>query len=81
VRVVALTFLSFLVSPALSGQEEPPIIDMHLHVYPVGALGPAGMPNPATGRPSPETDEDLRRENVAALERRGDCKRSRQVRG
>lgn len=68
-RVVALLCLSFLLSPALSAQEGSPIIDMHLHVYPIGALGPPGVPNPATGEPSPETDEAFRSETVAALER------------
>ena len=50
-------------------QQPPPIIDMHLHVYPIGSLGPAGAPNPVTGKPSPETDDAMRREHLATLER------------
>lgn len=48
----------------------PPIIDMHLHALPVKDFGPPGAPNPATGKPSAATtNEAVRRESLAALER------------
>ena len=50
-------------------QVRPPIIDMHLHSYPIGSFWPKGAPNPATGQSSPETAEALLRETLAALER------------
>jgi hypothetical protein len=35
-----------------------PIIDMHLHSYPTGYMGEAGMPNPVTGKPSSSIIEE-----------------------
>jgi uncharacterized protein len=66
VRLVVALLLAPLYAIA---QERPPIIDMHLHAYPVGALYPPGTPNPVTGVPSSATDHELRNENLAALER------------
>jgi predicted TIM-barrel fold metal-dependent hydrolase len=46
-----------------------PIIDMHLHALPADAYGQAGLPNPATGKPSTAlTTEAIMRATVAALE-------------
>jgi uncharacterized protein len=72
-RVTLMNFLRLLVAlllvPAhVMAQERPPIIDMHLHAYPIASLWPSGAPNPATGAPSPETDAALLSETRAALD-------------
>ena len=37
-----------------------PIIDMHMHSYPVEYMGGSNIPNPVTGRPSGAvSDEEL----------------------
>ena len=46
---------------------EGPIIDMHLHAYPLGYLGPAGVPNFLTGVPSPATEEADRDPSVRRI--------------
>jgi hypothetical protein len=68
-RILALGIVLLLGPLQAIAQERPPIIDMHLHAYPVGSLWPQGTPNPATGVPSPETDEALLHETQAALDR------------
>lgn len=50
-------------------QQRAPIIDIHLHAYPIGALGPPGVPNPVTGEPSPQTDAAMRDATLSAMER------------
>ncbi len=67
-RITACLFLLMIVSP-LYAPERQPIIDMHLHAYPVGHFWPPGAPNPATGVPSPETDNELFRQTQEAMDR------------
>lgn len=67
-RITACFFVLIIVSP-LYAQDLQPIIDMHLHAYPVGHFWPAGAPNPATGVPSPETDDELFRQTREAMDR------------
>jgi len=67
-KITACLFVLMIVSP-LYAQDRQPIIDMHLHAYPVGHFWPAGAPNPATGVPSPETDDELFRQTREAMDR------------
>ena len=47
-----------------------PIIDMHLHSYPTGYMGEAGMLNPVTGKPSSSiTEEAILDATLAAMHR------------
>lgn len=68
-QILALVIVLLLGPLQAMAQERPPIIDMHLHAYPIGSLWPQGAPNPATGAPSPETDDALLHETQAALDR------------
>ena len=68
VSLFAVVVLCVLGAAAQTAPAHAPIIDVHLHAYPIGALGPPGVPNPATGKPSPATEDAMRRENLAALE-------------
>jgi uncharacterized protein len=68
-KVIAACLLVFMTLQSLYAQDREPIIDMHLHAYPVGHFWPAGAPNPATGYPSPETDEELFLQTRAAMDR------------
>jgi len=65
--VLALVLLP--VDSQAQAPTRPPIVDMHLHAYPIGSHWPPGAPNPATGVPSPNTDEALLSETRAALDR------------
>jgi len=48
--------------------ERLPIIDMHVHAFPAGYMGGAGMPNPVTGRPSAAaSDEELMRATLKEM--------------
>jgi len=68
-KIVAACALLFMTVQSLYAQDHQPIIDMHLHAYPVGHFWPPGTPNPATGVPSPETDEELFHQTLAAMDR------------
>jgi uncharacterized protein len=68
-KALVLLLALLLVALQTLAQQRPPIIDMHLHAYPIGSLHPPGTPHPLTGWPSPESDEVMRGENLAALER------------
>lgn len=68
-KALGLIVAFLLVPLQVMAQERTPIIDMHLHTYPIGSFWPPGAPNPATGVPSPETGEALLSETRAALDR------------
>ncbi len=70
VSLLALLLSFSLCASAQTAPPRPPIIDMHLHALPIANFGPPGTPNPATHKPSrATTDEAVRRESLAALER------------
>jgi predicted TIM-barrel fold metal-dependent hydrolase len=49
-----------LISCQPSTNKNLPIIDMHMHSYPVDYMGGSNIPNPVTGRPSGvASDEEL----------------------
>jgi uncharacterized protein len=68
-RASGLMLALLLVPLQTPAQQRPPIIDMHLHAYPIGSLYPPGTKHPLTGWPSPESDAAMLGENLAALER------------
>lgn len=70
--LIALSVVTLMPGPVVAqdtDRYEGPIIDMHLHAYPVGYFGPAGVPNFVSGEPSPETAEAMLEKTLAALER------------
>lgn len=70
VSLLVLLLLFSLCATAQSAPPRPPIIDVHLHALPIAIFGPPGVPNPATRKPSAATtDEAVRRQSLAALER------------
>lgn len=69
-KLIGLIIALLLMPQQILAQEQlhQPIIDMHLHTYPIGSFWPSGTPNPATGNPSPETDESLLHQTLEALD-------------
>ena len=59
-KLIVFGFMGILclISCQKPANKKLPIIDMHLHSYPTGYMGEAGMPNPVTGRPSSSITED-----------------------
>jgi hypothetical protein len=66
---IILTFLIWLSSFLLMAQDsKPPIIDMHMHAFPLEYNGYADLPNPVTGKPSGATsDEELMRATLSEI--------------
>lgn len=64
---LALLLLALLLlAVPVQAQVQAPIIDMHLHAYSLGSLPPE---EPLTGLMAPKSNEKLREETLAALER------------
>ena len=59
-----------LISAPTTTNKKLPIIDMHLHSYPVEYMGKSSIPNPVTGRPSGAmSDEELMRATLKEMRR------------
>jgi predicted TIM-barrel fold metal-dependent hydrolase len=58
---ISITLFTLLFSVLLIAQDgKLPIIDMHMHSYPIEYMGESNIPNPVTGRPSgAASDEEL----------------------
>jgi len=58
--VLGFVGIPYLIFAQIDTSKNPPIIDMHLHSYPVEYMGESNIPNPVTGRPSgAASDEEL----------------------
>ena len=68
---IILTLFALLSSVLLIAQDAKlPIIDMHMHSYPVEYMGESNIPNPITGRPSgAASDEELMRATLVEMRR------------
>ncbi|MCX6142082.1 MAG: amidohydrolase family protein [Ignavibacteriales bacterium] len=59
-----------LISAQTATNKNLPIIDMHMHAYPVKYMGESNIPNPVTGRPSGATsDEELMLATLSEMHR------------
>ena len=59
-----------LISAQTDTNKKPPIIDMHMHSYPVEYMGESNIPNPVTGRPSgAASDEELMLATLSEMRR------------
>jgi hypothetical protein len=59
-----------LLSAPTTTNKKLPIIDMHLHSFPVEYMGKSSIPNPVTGRPSGAmSDEELMRATLKEMRR------------
>jgi hypothetical protein len=57
---IIMTLFALLFSVLMMAQDgKLPIIDMHMHSYPIGYMGGSNIPNPVTGKPSGATSVDL----------------------
>ena len=56
--ICGLVGTSCLISAQKTTNQKLPIIDMHLHSFPIGYMGESGIPNPVTGKPSSATSDD-----------------------
>lgn len=68
-RLLISALAALLLPFEAHAQQPAPIIDVHLHAYPIGTLGPPGVPNPVTGQPSPQSDAAMREAILDAMER------------
>jgi len=58
-RIVSgIAGILWFISCQTAANKNLPIIDMHMHSYPVEYMGEANIPNPVTGRPSGATSEE-----------------------
>lgn len=71
-RTIIASLLVILSATSGHAQERLPIIDMHLHAYPVVQVGDQGLPNPVTGRPAlSASDAALLRNTLAEMKKHG----------
>jgi predicted TIM-barrel fold metal-dependent hydrolase len=68
---IIMTFFALLFSVLLIAQDSKlPIIDMHMHSYPVEYMGESNIPNPVTGKPSgAASDEELMLATLSEMRR------------
>jgi predicted TIM-barrel fold metal-dependent hydrolase len=68
---IILTLFVWLSSFLMMAQDsKPPIIDMHMHAFPLEYNGYVDLPNPVTGKPSGATsDEELMRATLSEMHR------------
>ena len=66
-----MTLFALLFSVLVMAQDgKLPIIDMHMHSYPIGYMGGSNIPNPVTGRPSGATsDKELMLATLSEMHR------------
>ena len=68
--VLGFVGIPYLIFAQTDTIKNPPIIDMHLHSYPVEYMGESNIPNPVTGRPSgAASDEELMQATLLEMRR------------
>ena len=68
--IFGLLGIPCLVSAQTDTNKKPPIIDMHMHSYPVEYMGESNIPNPVTGKPSGASrDEELMLATLSEMRR------------
>jgi predicted TIM-barrel fold metal-dependent hydrolase len=68
--VFGLMGIPCLISAQTATNKNLPIIDMHMHSYPVEYMGESNIPNPVTGRPSgAASDEELMQATLSEMRR------------
>jgi uncharacterized protein len=69
-KIIITLFAMLLSFLSIAQDGKLPIIDMHMHSYPVKYMGESSIPNPVTGRPSGATnDEELMQATLSEMRR------------